>query len=490
MPSIVISGDAVLNEYGEVVGEYIVVEDGKIGRVRKGSPPAGALRLGGYLFPAFIDAHTHPASLGLALRGANLRGARSPVEVARRLAGTRGPVAYGRGWDQELFEDPRSLPVRELLDAAVPDRPAVAVRVCGHMATANTLALEIARPWERYPDFVDKERGVLVEDAVYYTLEKVLANIDVEPLVKAAADKLASLGVGGISAMACTRREAEAFASLAGKGALKLRVACYPSPEELEKVEGILGGSDRGGRVALIGVKLFADGSLGARTAKLREDYYDAPGTRGRLLADSSTIAEWARRVSSKGLRLAVHAIGDEALDHVIDGFRRAGSVRGFRVEHVSIAHDDQIDSLAELGVYAVVQPHFRVTDWWIDRRLGPERLRLAYRFASLLRRGVPVALSTDTPVEPPEPWETLSAALGLCSQPSCRAEESLTSREAFTAYTRVAAEASGGPLSLMGRLEQGAVAAIAWSPSNPLEPGWKGPARLVYPGDGLVKGN
>jgi hypothetical protein len=350
------------------------------------------------------------------------------------------------------------------------------------MATSNTRALEIAKPWELYPDLVDKERGVLLEDAVYYTLEKVLAGVDVEPLVRVAVEKLASLGIGGVSAMACTHREAAALASLERKGILRLRVACYPSPDELDKVAGILEGPNAKGLVALVGVKLFADGSLGARTARLREDYFDAPGVRGRLLADSNVVADWARRAARTGLRLAVHAIGDEALDHVIDGFRKAGATPGFRVEHVSVAHDDQIDALAELGVYAVVQPHFRVTDWWIDRRLGPERLRLAYRFASLTRKGVPLALSTDTPVEPPEPWETLSAAVGLCSQLSCRAEESLTPREAFTAYTKVAAEASGGPLSGAGRMERGAVAVIAWSPSNPLERGWEGPAQLVYP--------
>jgi hypothetical protein len=478
----VFSADAVLNEYGENMGEYVVIDGGKIERIGKGTPPPGAVRLGGYLFPAFIDAHTHPASLGLTLWGADLRGVRSPREVAERLAAAKGPIAYGRGWDQELFEDPSALPVRGLLDKAVPDRPAVAVRVCGHMATANTRALEIAKPWELYPDLVDKERGVLLEDAVYYTLEKVLAGVDVEPLVRVAVEKLASLGIGGVSAMACTHREAAALASLERKGILRLRVACYPSPDELDKVAGILEGPNAKGLVALVGVKLFADGSLGARTARLREDYFDAPGVRGRLLADSNVVADWARRAARTGLRLAVHAIGDEALDHVIDGFRKAGATPGFRVEHVSVAHDDQIDALAELGVYAVVQPHFRVTDWWIDRRLGPERLRLAYRFASLTRKGVPLALSTDTPVEPPEPWETLSAAVGLCSQLSCRAEESLTPREAFTAYTKVAAEASGGPLSGAGRMERGAVAVIAWSPSNPLERGWEGPAQLVYP--------
>lgn len=480
MASVILSGDAVINEYGEVVGEYLVVEEGRIARVGRGSPPPGATRLGGYLFPAFVDAHAHPASLGLALWGVDLRGSRSPEEVARRLALARGPVAYGRGWDQELFEDPGRLPERRILDASVPDRPAVAVRVCGHMASANTMALQIVRPWERFPEFVDRERGILVEDAVYYTLERLLASINVEPLVSAALDKLASVGVGGASAMACTGREAAALSALERRGSLRLRVACYPSPEELDRVRAELGGGTS--MVSLVGVKLFADGSLGARTARLREDYHDSPGVRGRLLLDSKSIAGWALKASSSGLRLAVHAIGDEALDHVIEGYGSAGSVEGFRVEHVSLAHDSQIEALASLGVYAVVQPHFRVSDWWIDKRLGPSRLRLAYRFASLAMAGVPLALSTDTPVEPPEPWETLAAAQGLCEQPSCRPEESLSPREAFTAYTRTAAEASGGPVALIGRLEAGAQASIAWSPSNPLEPGWRGPARLVYP--------
>ncbi|GAB6148285.1 amidohydrolase [Stetteria hydrogenophila] len=477
----VLAGDAVLNEHGEQVGEYVVVENGRVSRTGSGSPPPGSVRLGGYLFPAFIDAHAHPAGLGLALSGADLRGSRSAVEVARRLAATRGPIAYGRGWDQEAFDDPGRLPDRRLLDAAVPDRPAVAVRVCGHLAVANTLALEAARPWERYPGLVDRGRGILLEDAVGYTVERLMARVDVEPLVRTALERLAGVGVGGVSAMACTAREAEALASLDERGALRVRVACYPAPGELEGAAGILS-RRRLGMVGLVGVKLFADGSLGARTARLREDYHDAPGSRGVLLLDSRKLAEWARRASSMGLRLAVHAIGDEALDHVIEGFNRAGGVEGFRVEHASLVHDGQVKALAALGVYAVMQPRFRVSDWWIDKRLGPGRVRLAYRLASLPRGGVPVALSTDTPVEPPEPWETLSAAVGLCSQPACTPGESLTPREAFTAYTRTAASASGGPLAGTGTLERGAPALIAWSPSSPLEPGWRGPARLVYP--------
>ena len=128
--------------------------------------------------------------------------------------------------------------------------------------------------------------------------------------------------------------------------------------------------------------------------------------------------------------------------------------------------------------------------DWWIERRLGPGRLRLAYRFASMAGAGVPVALSTDAPVEPYDPWETLRAALGLCGEPACLPHESLSPGEAFEAYTRTAAGAAGGPLEGAGALEPGAPALLAWSPRHPLDPPWRGPSRLLYaPPAGLLGG-
>ena len=471
---------AVVNHYGERVGDTVVVSEGRISAVTYGAYPSYATlrRLEGYILPGFVDAHLHIAGLGLALSGADLRGARDPWEVAELLAGARGPLAYGRGWDHEAFRTEKRYPTRKELDAAVPDRPAVAVRVCGHVAVANTLALSIARPWEAYPGLVDRERGIILEDAVAYTIERLIDSTSVSVPVELAVEALAEAGIAGVSSMSCLPAEARALRRLEMMGALRVRVSCYPEPSRLAEVlaEG------RGRRWSVAGLKAFADGSLGARTAYLREPYSDDPGNRGLRLLDSRSVRELAEYAAERGLRLAVHAIGDAALDEVLDGFESASKCN-CRVEHASIAWPGQIRRLAGLGVYTVVQPHFRVSDWWIDKRLGPNRLGAAYPLASMSRSGVKLAFSTDAPVEPYQPWETVAAALGRCEQPACRPEESLTPREAIEAYTIRAAEASGGPVARLGRLCRSAPAALAYTPKDPLDPGWSGPLKLLYHG-------
>ncbi len=203
------------------------------------------------------------------------------------------------------------------------------------------------------------------------------------------------------------------------------------------------------------------------------------------LLLDPGELRKIAGRVLSAGLRVAVHAIGDAALDAVLDALEPLDPGGQVRIEHASIAWDDQIERIASLGVQVVAQPRFRVSDWWIDRRLG-ERVRLAYRLRSLHKAAL-LALSTDAPVEPIEPWETLAAATGQCSQPACTPRESLSWREAFHAYTRNSALAAWGPAALLGTLEPGAPASVSWTPSDPRDSGWRGPARLLLQGARLL---
>ena len=391
--------------------------------------------------------------------------------LLERLASARGPIAYGRGWDQEVLEEGRP-PTRAELDRAVPDRPAVAVRICGHMAVANTLALRIARPWEAYPGLVDPDGGMLLEDAVYYTLERLLGSLNITGLVEEAARRLYSVGVRGASSMACNTKEVEALERLSLSGRLPLRVSCYVESSLLDKV----GPVSLGRRAAIVGVKLFSDGSLGARTAYLREPYSDDPGNRGRLLLDSRMIERLASMALGKGLRVAVHAIGDAALDEVLEAYNRLQPGGMARVEHASIARNSQIEMLAELDVWTVVQPRFRVSDWWIEKRLGP-RAHLAYRFRTMLRGGVKLALSTDSPVEPYDPVETFVAAV-RCAE--CRSGENLEPREALYLYTEASALASGGPAGLLGRLEAGAPAELSWTPEDPRRKEWRGPFRSL----------
>ena len=481
MATVAYQAREVINHYGEATGDTIVVSEGRIAAVTYGAYPSYATvrRLNGYILPGFVDAHLHIAGLGLALTGADLRNARDPWEVAERLSDAKGPIAYGRGWDQEHFRTEKRYPTRKELDAAVPDRPAVAIRVCGHVAVANTLALHMARPWEAHPSLVDRESGLLLEDAVGYTIERLLDQVSISLPVEMAVEALASAGIAGVSSLSCTPAEARALRKLEMMGSLRVRVSCYPDAARLEEAlrEG------RGRKWGVVGVKLYADGSFGARTAYLREPYSDEPTTRGMLLLDSKSIASAARMAAEMGLRVATHAIGDAALDEVLDAYESLGECGACRVEHASLAWPDQIRRLAALGVYTVVQPRFRVSDWWIDRRLGPERLRAVYPFATMIRSGVKLALSTDAPVEPYQPWLTFQAALSRCSQPACRQEESLTPREVIEAYTHRAAEASGGPAGKLGRLCRGAPAVLSYTPSDPLDPGWSGPLSLLYHG-------
>lgn len=477
MPSVLVVADAIVDHNGEYVGDSLVIEDGVIVAIGYGVSReyAAEYRVKGYIMPGFIDAHLHLSGLGLSFYGVDLRGTRSIREFKERLSRASGPIAYGRGWDQEFFLEKR-YPTRRDLDSVIGDKPAVTVRVCGHAAVANTVALSLTKPWEVYPDLVDRDKGLLLEDAVGYVVEKLLESVDVEPLVEKAASELRNHGIVGASSMACGRREAEALAGLDRRGALSIRVACYAPPNELEAVAEALRGSHR---ASLVGVKLFADGSLGARTARLSSDYADDPGNRGRLLLDSRRIAGIAEKTLAKGLRVAVHAIGDEALDEVIEAYSEVGPRGSGRVEHASVARDEQVRMLASLGVYVVVQPHFRVTDWWVGERLG-DRVHLVYRFKTMLEAGVKLALSTDAPVEPHDPVETFKAAVGRCIQVSCRPEESLSPSEVIRLYTVEASRASGGPVAALGVLEKGAPAELSWSPSDPLDRNWEGPLRIL----------
>ena len=477
MASVLYQAEGVVDHNGDLVSTQVVVEDGTVKTLTPGAGYYKKVDVKGYILPAFVDAHLHLKGLGASLYGVDLRGSRSAREVAERLGKARGPVAFGRGWDQEAFTEP-GLPDRRLLDNAVGDRPGVAVRVCGHMAVANTRALEETKPWLRYPDQVDREKGILVEDAVYYVVNKLLERLDEKTLVEEAARALADAGIAGASSMACSDGEIRALLELDSRGSLPIRVACYANRENYTRYLG------RGARrFRVVGLKLFADGSLGARTAALSRDYADDPGNRGRLLMDYKMIAALGGDVLARGGRIAVHAIGDRALAEVVEAYRILEPRLRGRIEHASIAPPSLVGEIAGLHVYTVVQPRFRLSDWWLEKRLGDLAVH-AYPFKTMRDAGVRLAFSTDAPVEDYRPWLTFQVAMGDCGGRPCSGGESLGPREAVAYYTVEAARASGGPVEGLGRLEPGAPAALAYTGSSPLEKGWRGPLRkLDYSG-------
>ncbi|BAA81172.1 conserved hypothetical protein [Aeropyrum pernix K1] len=486
--SVVVSAEAVYSHEGEYVGDHVLVDEGLVKSISRGEPHVSVgkrVAVKGFLLPPLVDAHLHMRSLGASFRIVNLKGASSPEEVAKRLAAANSPIAVGRGWNEEEFR-PGSRLDRRILDSYLGEKPALAVRICGHVAVANSAFIRESGVDKLFPNLVDRERGLLLEDAVSYAVSVAMKTYNNEELLRDAASALASVGVFGVSSMACSEEEVRAL-SLIGD-ALEVRVACYlrrgvePPPKRA------------GARWSIVGVKLFADGSLGGRTAYLRRPYISGEneGWRGLKLLSSRDIAEEAVSNSHRGLATAVHAIGDAALDEVLEGFSNAIS-RGvepgmLRVEHASLAWPNQIDRLASLRVWTVVQPLFRVSDWWLESRVGSDMLQAAYPFASMLRAGVKLALSTDAPVETYDPAETFKAAVGLCSSRLCRESESLTPRETLKLYTLNSALASGGPVAWLGRLRRGAPALFAVANVDVLNSGRKELEKLKFRGLNLAK--
>ena len=442
-----------------------VAKTGSTREVLKAAEQLGAevVDLGGKtVLPGFIDAHMHLDELGEYLGMLDLRGVRSIRELKeklRKFAEEKEGWIRGHGWDQELFKEKR-WPTRHDLDEVVSDRPVLLSRVCLHAAVLNTKALEETGliDWDS-EDVIGDENGeptgVVKEEAFTHAVRKFNEMISEEEYAKSilrAAEYALSKGVTGVGFVSVGERALRALSRLDAEGKLKVRVKAYLNPgENLETLEslkrlGIKNGFG-GKRLKIGGIKVLADGSLGARTAWLSSHYSDAE-TRGHPNVTKEWLELVAREAHEAGLQMAVHAIGDATLDMVLDVYESLGDIKraGHRIEHASLMRPDQIERAKRLGVRLAIQPHFVITDWWVVERVGTERAKWAYPFRSIAKAGIPFGLSTDSPVEPLDPWETVYAAVTRGKYENVplaalTADEALTLEEALHAYTAGSAE-------------------------------------------------
>lgn len=423
---------------------------------------------GSALLPGFVDAHTHLVHWGFRETRPNLSGAASRGEaldrLADHLAAHRGDGAVvAEGWDESGWPD-RRFPSRGELDALAPGRPVVARRVCGHMAVANSAALERLPAG---PD-VDAESGLLVEAAAM-ALARVFPPTDdeLDAALAAALDSYRALGVTQVHDMSLPRHLA-AFRRLEAAGRLSLAIGVLLTRPHLDLLaEAGLGAGWRRGAMRLLGVKLFADGSLGARTAALREPYADAPDARGDLLVSRDELAAAARTAERAGIPLAVHAIGDRAIDTVIEAFAGAlaggRSALGHRIEHLEMVDPAGIERMARLGLVASLQPNF-IGNWGragglYAQRLGVERTARMNPLARIQAAGVPLLLGSDG-----MPADVL---YGLrCALEAPEADQRLSPEEALRAVTRTPSVAAG--FDDRGWIRAGAVADLVVLSSDP----------------------
>ncbi|NNC47483.1 MAG: amidohydrolase [Sphingomonas sp.] len=384
---------------------------------------------GAHVLPGLIDAHGHVMSLGMAALRLDLVGTTSIEEFQQRLAEYAAanpdlPWILGRGWNQELFDDPR-FPTAADLDAVVSDRPVWLGRIDGHAAVGNSKAMEIAgiTAQTQAPEGGAIERladgspaGVFV-DAAEGLVTKFIPEPDAPMFDRAlaAAQQFAlSEGLTGVADMGTTVDDWLAMRRAGDAGTLNLRIMSYAAgTAPALKIAG-----NRptpwlyDGKLRMAGVKLYADGALGSRGAYLKAPYHDAD-TQGLLFQSTEDLLAQARTVSPY-FQLAVHAIGDGANDQVLDVLETlGGDERRWRIEHVQILDPADLPRLAAANVVASMQPVHQTSDWKMaEKRLGPDRLGAAYAWKSLDDSGAVLAFGSDFPVEHPNPFVGLKVAV------------------------------------------------------------------------------
>lgn len=419
--------------------EAIAVANGRVIYVGSSSEVKGIVRslngtvvdLGGRtVLPGFIDAHVHIDELGMDLNTVDLRGVRSIEELKEKLRKALDRVetlwVLGHGWDQELFEEKR-WPSRFDIDEVVRYRPAFLTRVCLHVALLNTRAMEVTGLMNvESPNVVRDDRGIptgiVREDMLEIAWEKVRESMSVEDYEKFVRDAIrfaASYGVTTIGFTGCDEKVLRALVNLWRRGELYTRVRVYITPgrnweniELLKRISIARGFGDD--YLKIMGVKIIADGSLGARTAWLSQPYADDPSTSGAPDIAVEDLINIVRKVHELGLQLSIHGIGDKAIDVILDAYSELRDVEKarHRIEHASVVRDDQMDRMTKLGIVASVQPNYVISDWWALNRLGKDRVKWLYRFKSMADKGIAIAFGTDSPVEPINPWQTVYAAV------------------------------------------------------------------------------
>lgn len=410
--------------------------------------------------PGFVDCHVHMTGFGQYLQSLELRNVGSIKEIQLKLRdytkkNREKRWILGGRWDQERFSE-RRYPTRWDLDTAVADKPVFLTRVCGHVGIANSKALELANITEEtaieggnieLDPKTGKPNGVLRENAlelVWKTIPKPTPK-DREDTCIQACENAVKTGLTCVHWMVGSHEEIRALQRLYIKGKLPLRVYLGIPIELLDELASLGLQTGFGNDMIKIGfVKILADGSLGGHTAALKEPYADKPETCGMMLYKKEDLSRLISKAHKADLQVAIHAIGDHAVDVVLKAFEKAlkehpKKDHRHRVEHCSVLNPKLIKRMKRLKLVASIQPHFVVSDFWAVDRVGKIRGRWVYPFKTLVSEGLIVASGSDCPVEPISPVLGIWAAVARKSFP----EESLTVEEALKTYTINAAYAS-----------------------------------------------
>lgn len=425
---------------------------------------------GHFVMPGFNDAHVHLASGGFAKSNVNLVGSKSLQEMQQLIAARVNEAAadewiVGRGWDHTLWPG-QKLPARQDIDAVTNGHPAILVRVDGHIAVANSAALQTAGVTGKTQpppggqidlDPQGRPTGILREGAQGLVFTRVPPPTH-EQRRQAAELALAEAGRWGVtSAQDCSSwDDFLVYEELEHEGKLTLRISewlTFRDPvDELEQHRAHHPVDDPVLQSSML--KGFMDGSLGSHTAALLAPYADDPANTGLPQYQPAALDHMAVQRANAGFQMGFHAIGDRAAQMALDAVAAAESspqahaAAGatsprdfrFRIEHNQVIAQAQFAEYRKLGVIASVQPSHLLTDMnWVVARLGAERAKTSYPWKQFLDHGVPLAFGTDFPVEAINPFRGVYAAVTRKNEAGTKEfypEQKLTIEQALAAYT------------------------------------------------------
>ena len=443
---------------------------------------------GAAVLPGFTDCHTHLVGYGLELFDADLRKAQSISEIqhilSRQAQKTEpGSWVLGHGWDQEKLQE-RRFPNRLDLDAAVPNRPACIFRICEHVCVVNTAALLLAKITAQTTPpsggVIDRDSktgeptGVLRENAMDLVLSVIPARDDRE-LRRATLLAIQRAVAAGLTSVHCIVDQPQyvrVLHAMNRAGELRVRIYLLITDKWLSSVAEMGISTGFGDDMLRIqAVKIFADGSLGARTAALKIPYSDAPDTTGVLIHSQDQLNARVEMAARLGLQAAIHAIGDRAIEMALAAIEKANLTvpqsNGLRhrIEHASVLNRSLIKTIRRARVTASVQPHFMVSDVWVPERVGPERAKLVYPLNTLTKTGANVVAGSDCPIEPIDPLEGICAAATSTSRGYGESVDAETAVEMFTKNAAYATHEE----KTRGTIEEGKVADLVVLDRDPL---------------------
>jgi predicted amidohydrolase YtcJ len=417
-----------------------------------------------FIFPGFNDAHVHLGEAGRVKLNLDLTGVKSLTEMQAKIkdfakAAPTGHWLTGGNWDHTLWAK-KTLPTRQDLDKVTGGHPAFLVRIDGHIAIANSAALaavgitgKTAPPQGGAIDLDAKGEptGILRESAQALVRKVIPPPSDAE---RRKGDELAiadalSHGVTSVQDFS-DWQDFLVYEQMEKEGKLHLRITEWlPFNAPLPDLIRMRNHHDLSDPMLHTGfLKGFMDGSLGSRTAAMKEPYTDDPGNTGLPQYTQPQLNTMAVERAQAGFQLGFHAIGDKATEMALDAYAQPGISKTARnrIEHAQVVDPADIPRFAKLGVIASMQPNHLLTDMnWAEDRLGPKRAAYSYAWKAFLNAGVPLAFGTDYPVEPVTPFRGLYAAVTRKNEAGTKEyfpENKLTRGQALYAYTQGSAYA------------------------------------------------